>query len=194
MTEERQDRLQGVVSRRQADLVVVLEDVHDPHNAAAVFRSCDAFGIQDVYLVFDQVEAYNPRNVGKHSSSSTNKWLDFHIFSSSSECLSKLKEEGYDIVVTALEQRSELVYEIDFTKRKLALVFGNESRGVTKDVMALADQIVEIPMSGLVQSLNISVTAAILMYEVTKQRSPDANQYFRSEKEQEDLLSSFLAR
>jgi len=166
----RQNKIIKVVERRQEG-VLVLEDIHDPHNAAAVWRSCDGFGIGKVYLIFDKELVFNPKKVGKASSSSANKWLDFKIFKSTEECVKTLKSEGYEIWATVLDKEATEIYKSDLgQKKKVAIMLGNEHRGLSAEAVRLADKKIYIPMRGMVQSLNLSVTAAIVLYELTKQR------------------------
>ena len=150
----------------------MLEDIHDPHNAAAVWRSCDAFGFGKVYLIFDQEETFNPKKIGKASSSSANKWLDFEIFHSTKECYEKLKKEGYKIYATVLDREAKELGVTSYESKKVALVFGNEHRGLSPEAIEGADEKIYIPMKGMVQSLNLSVTAGIVMWEYSKTICP----------------------
>ena len=174
-TERRLERIREVQSRRQKDVILVLEDVWDPHNAEAIFRSCDAFGIQDVYLIFDQQEPFDPHDIGHRSSASAHKWLSFQSFGSSLDCLAKLKEEGFTTVATALAEDADSLYESTVfdpkVSEKLAIFIGNESRGLSQTVLDAVDTKVMIPMRGMVQSLNVSVTSGIVLFELTRQRS-----------------------
>ena len=162
-------RYREVAAQRQQG-VVVLEDIHDPHNAEAVFRSCDAFGFQRVCLVFDQEEPFDPRAVGKLTSSSANKWLDFDVYSSVRACIEELHGDGYEVVATVAAGEAEAIFEADLAAPRIAVMLGNENRGLSPEAVALADRRVTIPMTGMVRSLNLSVTAALLLYEVTRQR------------------------
>jgi tRNA (guanosine-2'-O-)-methyltransferase len=148
-----------------------LEDIHDPHNAAAVWRTADGFGIQKVYLIFEQEKVFNPKKIGKASSGSANKWLDFKIFGSTKECLEGLKKEGYKIFATVLDKEAKTLKEADFKTKKAAIMLGNEHRGLSKTAVNMADEKIYIPMRGMVQSFNLSVTAAIMMYEADRQRA-----------------------
>ena len=168
-TTERQEKIKRVTQSRQEG-VIVLEDIYDPHNAAAVFRSCDAFGFQKVCLIFEQEKEFNPKKVGKVSSASANKWLDFEIYDSTEKCLQDLKKQGYEVCVTVLDDEAQDLFKTKLNKEKVALVFGNEHRGVSEQAIKMADRKIYIPMRGFVQSLNLSVTAAIFMYELTRQR------------------------
>jgi tRNA (guanosine-2'-O-)-methyltransferase len=170
MQEKRLAKIKQVVSKRQ-NLIVVLEDIHDPHNAQAVIRSCDAFGVQNVYFIFDQEKRFNAKKIGKSSSSSANKWLDFKFFDKTEDCFRDLKNQGYKIFATALSEQAQSIYDFDFSAtQKIALVLGNEHRGLSEFAVQHADQTLMIPMFGMVQSLNLSVTAALFIYEITKQR------------------------
>ncbi len=180
MSRRRHDRNRSVASARQAGLAVVLEDIHDPHNAAAVMRTCDAFGIQDVRLIYEREAYANPRRIGKKSSSSASKWLDLTIYRSTHACLSALKRKGYEIVATALDARAIPLNRCRLSSRKIALFFGNEHRGLSPRALAAADTIVAIPMLGFVQSLNLSVTAAIVIAEVARQRERSGKSYHLS--------------
>ena len=165
----RRTKIEAVINRRQEG-VVVLEDIHDPHNAAAVMRSCDALVVQKVYLIFEKEEGYDPGKVGKNSSSSANKWLSFKVFKSTKECLDELKKEGYEIVATTVDVEAKELQQTDLSARKIAIVMGNEHRGISETAKKMADKLVHIPMKGMVESFNISVAAAIVLYELSRQR------------------------
>lgn len=167
-TSRRQERIESVLRRRQTTLTVVLEDVHDPHNASAVLRSCDAVGVLDVHLVYVNEEP--PRkSLGRSASASAAKWIRIHSHDSIAECYRHLRDQGFTIAATALEPESQDLYDLDFA-RPTALVFGNEMRGVSIDAMHGADCTVYIPMQGMVESLNISVSCAVSLYEAMRQR------------------------
>ena len=188
MTPQREEKLKKVLASRQQG-VVVLEDIHDPHNAAAIFRTCDAFGIQKVCLIFEQEKRFNPRRAGSLSSASANKWLDFEIFTSTKRCLNTLKRRGYHIIATALDEKAKPFRKAKFIKPKTALLFGNEHRGLSIEAIRLAHETVYISMKGLVQSLNLSVTAAICLAEMERQRSKKMakNRYLLPKNEQKTL-------
>jgi len=194
-TEERLKKLTKAVEKRQRDLVMVLEDVHDPHNAEAIFRSCDAFGVQDVYLIFGESKKYNPKKVGKSSSSSANKWLDFHAFDSTKKCLKQLKKDGYKIYATVLHEDARDIEKIDFVENeKVAILIGNEHSGVSEEAVELSDYKVIIPMRGMVQSFNVSVTSAMFLFEVNRQRLASGGDFSLEKKKQVKLLKDFVKR
>lgn len=186
--------MREVVTRRQRGVAVVLEDIHDPHNVAAILRSCDAFGIQRVALVYEKEKYMNPKRVGKSSSSSANKWLDFTVYRSSDACVKALKKDGYFLYVTTLGEGAVPIGDADFTKEPIALIFGNEHHGVSDVMRQLSDVTIQIPMRGMVQSLNVSVTAAIFLYELTRQREAGGKDFALQPKEQKKLVKDFLER
>lgn len=188
VSKARLKKIKSAAARRQSGFAVVLEDVHDPHNAAAVLRTCDAFGVQNVYFVFQKEKYYNPKKVGKTSSSSANKWLDFRIFRSTEECFKELRKLGYKIFATGLSASAESIYKADFAAGKIALVFGNEHRGISEKAARLADKIITIPMRGMVQSLNLSVTAAICIFESSRQRLLSRKKFHLSKSENAKLV------
>ncbi|MBI5646012.1 MAG: RNA methyltransferase [Ignavibacteriae bacterium] len=169
ITDTRREKLAGVLRRRQHDAALVVENVWDPHNVAAILRTADAVGIQDVHLLYHVEKLPNVRRIGKQSSASANKWLSFHVHDSVEACVAALRAGGYSICVSHLTTRSVPLYEIDATG-KHAFVVGNESRGVSDELLAAADVVYHIPMMGMVQSLNVSVATAVTLYEVLRQR------------------------
>jgi len=164
----RQQKIDRVMKNKHQG-IIVLEDIHDPHNAAAVWRSADCFGFGKIYIIFDQEKTFNPKKVGKASSSSANKWLDFEIFKSTAECYEKLKKDGYKIYATILDSEAKDLKDIKFSNGKNAIVLGNEHRGISETAAEGADEKIYIPMLGMVQSLNLSVTAGIIMWEYGRQ-------------------------
>ena len=195
MTPTREKKIKEVINNRRKT-IVVLEDIHDPHNAAAVMRSCDAFGVYKVCFIFEKEKHYNPRRVGKVSSASANKWLEIEVFNSTKDCFKKLKRQGYNIIVTALDKKATLLSKVNFKNPKTALVFGNEHRGVSEQAIKLANETVYIPMQGMVQSLNISVTAAICIYEIWSRQSKKMakNKVFLSKRERMRLLKKWAPK
>lgn len=193
-TPSRKNKIAQAVNRRQQG-ILILEDIHDPHNAEAVFRSCDAFGIQQVYIIFAEHERFDPRRWGKASSSSANKWLSFRTFDSTEACLETAKAEGYEIVATVLSNRAKSIYEADLSNPRIALLLGNEHRGLSEKAIALADQHLIIPMQGMVQSLNLSVSGAICLYEISRQRElKGRDHYLLPESERQKLRKAFHIR
>lgn len=165
-SERRLNKITSVLKARQHSLKLVLENVHDPHNVSAVFRTCDAAGIPAVSLIYNKEKF--PR-IGKKSSASAYKWVEKEKFDSVDSCFNSLRENGYKIFASTISADSKDLFSLDFTQ-KSAIVLGNEHRGVSDKAAELADERFMIPMFGMVQSLNISVAAAIILYEALRQR------------------------
>jgi len=168
MTPERRERLTGVLNKRQPDLTVVLENVQDPHNISAVMRTCDAVGIQEIYVLTNKIPRH--KKWGAKSSSSAAKWLTIHQFEDAVECMAALRKKYDKIYTTHLAADSISLYEIDFTG-SVALVFGNEHMGVSEEIRAQADGNFIIPQMGIIRSLNISVACAVSIYEGLRQKT-----------------------
>lgn len=167
MTDERRKKIEAVLSKRQANLTIVLENVFDPHNISAVMRSCDAVGIQEIYVLNTKIPKHS--KWGRRSSSSAYKWLTIHEFSDVDECVKVLRSKYATILTTHLSSQAVSLYEIDLTQ-KIALVFGNEHDGVSVEMRAASDGNFIIPQVGMIQSLNISVACAVSLYEAFRQK------------------------
>ena len=165
-SDRRVEKIMSVLRRRQSDLSVVLENIHDPHNVSAIFRSCDAVGVLAVELVYTH-EKFPA--IGKKSSSSAYKWVNHRNHRSIEECYGALREQGRTIYASRLSDDAVPLYDLDMTSNT-AVVFGNEHRGVSGQASRLADANFQIPMMGMIQSLNVSVAAAVCLYEALRQR------------------------
>ena len=181
-TEKRKNKIVSVIKARQNSLSVVLENIHDPHNVSAIFRTCDAVGVPKVSLVYD-IDQF-PK-IGKKSSASALKWVEKEKYKSINECYDSLHENGFKIYASALSENAKNLYELDLTK-KVAIVLGNEHRGVSGHAAELADEKFLIPMYGMVQSLNVSVAAAVILYEAMRQRY-EKGMYEKSDKNDQEL-------
>jgi tRNA (guanosine-2'-O-)-methyltransferase len=167
MTPERKEKLLDVLSKRQAGLSVVMENVDDPHNISAVMRTCEAVGIQDIFVLTTKIHPH--KKFGPRSSSSAAKWLTIHQYTDAKECFAELRKRYDQIFTTHLGTDSIGLYEIDFAK-STALVFGNEHDGVSEEIRSMADGNFIIPQMGIIQSLNISVACAVSIYEALRQK------------------------
>lgn len=188
-SERRVAKLRQVLRRRQPDLTVVMENIHDAHNVSAMLRSSDAAGVLQVQLLYTTEQF--PR-IGKKSSASAGKWVERRKFQAVDECYSTLRKEGFKIYATHLTEQSVSLYDIDLTG-KVAIVFGNEHRGVSEGAANAADANIRIPMVGMIQSLNVSVACAITLFEAVRQRSTQGH-YDRpkfSEGELETMLEEW---
>lgn len=167
MTPERREKLISVLKQRQSDLTVVLENVQDPHNISAVMRTCDAVGVQEIYVLNTKIPRH--KKFGPRSSSSAAKWLTIHQFENVGECFAELRKSYSTILTTHLDNKTRDLYEIDFTK-STALVFGNEHGGLSEEVLQYSDGNFIIPQAGIIRSLNISVACAVTLYEAFRQK------------------------
>jgi tRNA (guanosine-2'-O-)-methyltransferase len=167
-TSRRLDRIHEVLERRQPDLTVVLENVHDPHNVAAVLRSCDAVGAMSVHIAQDPATKPH-KSYSRRSSGSAAKWVEVTEHATIEDCYARLRERGFSILATGGGPSAIAMTEIDLTV-PVAIVLGNEMSGLTDEALAGADQVVTIPMAGMIRSLNISVACAVLLYEAYRQR------------------------
>jgi tRNA (guanosine-2'-O-)-methyltransferase len=193
-TERRLARIDQVLGRRQPDLTVVLENVHDPHNVSAVLRSCDAVGVFNVHTIYT-VEEPPAAAFARTTSASAAKWIEVVQHVSISACYQELRQQGMAIVATSVQPGSVDLYEHDLSG-PTALVFGNEMRGISGEAAALADRLLAIPMVGMVQSLNISVACAVVLYEALRQRR-DKGMYEEARltrRELDDLRNDWLTR
>jgi tRNA (guanosine-2'-O-)-methyltransferase len=168
MTPERMDRLTSVLNKRQDDITVVLENVFDPHNISAVMRTCDAVGVQEIYILNTKIPPH--KKWGAKSSSSAAKWLTVHQYEDAAACFLSLRKRYSSILTTHLSSDSISLHKLDLTK-SVALVFGNEHSGVSDEIRELADGNFVIPQIGIIQSLNISVACAVTLYEAFRQKT-----------------------
>jgi len=182
--------MRAVLSRRQLDLHAVLDNVHDPHNAAAVFRSADAFALGTVHLLYtDEVFPRISRAVAGHAQ----KWLQVRRHRDAAELAAWAAGAGVQLVATHLDAGTRDYREVDWT-RPTAIALGNEQRGCSPELLAVADLCVAIPMRGMAQSLNVSVAGAVLFAEAARQRDRAALTGPRWDAEREAILARWIAR
>ena len=168
MTPERRNRLTKVLNHRQPDLTVILENVFDPHNVSAVIRTCDAVGIQEVYVLNTRIPPM--KKWGYRSSSTASEWLTIRQFTDAESCFKIIKRKYQKIYATHLSDTSKSIYDLDLTE-SAALIFGNETFGVSDDIRKYADGTLIIPQVGIIKSLNISVACAVTLYEAFRQKN-----------------------
>jgi tRNA (guanosine-2'-O-)-methyltransferase len=186
ITGKRKEKIRKVVTARQQSLRVVMENIHDPHNVSAVFRTCDAAGVLKVSLLY-YIEKF-PK-IGNKSSASAFKWIEKEKYTDVKSCYDSLHKEGFKIYASALADDAVNLYDLDLTE-KAAIVLGNEHRGVSEDAASLADKKFIIPMFGMVQSLNVSVAAAVILYEAVRQRIAKG-MYDKSELSEADFAEMY---
>lgn len=167
MTPERKAKIRRVLNHRQPDLTVVLENVHDPHNISAVMRTCDAVGIQELYILNTKIARHE--KFGKKSSASAAGWLTIHEFDNVEACAQALKQRYAKLYATHLDTEAASLYQLNLTE-PAALVFGNEHSGVSEECLQYCDGNFIIPQVGMIHSLNISVACAVTLYEAFRQR------------------------
>jgi tRNA (guanosine-2'-O-)-methyltransferase len=156
-----------VISRRQPDLTIIMENIHDPHNISAILRSCDAVGMMEVFVINTQ----DPRKIklGKKSSASARKWVEVNYFDNVEACAKAVKQKGFSIWATHLSSNAVSLYNLTLSK-PTAMAFGNEHEGVSEELLSHADGNFIIPMMGMIPSLNVSVACAVSLYEAQRQR------------------------
>jgi tRNA (guanosine-2'-O-)-methyltransferase len=185
MTEQRSERIQQVLDKRQANITVILENVHDPHNISAVMRTADAIGCCEIFVINTKIGLH--KKWGDKSSSSANKWLMVHQYDTLNDAIIQIRKNYQKIYATHLSTDAVSLYDLQLTD-SIALAFGNESVGLTQDFLQHIDGNFIIPQVGMIQSLNISVACAISLYEAYRQKS-NAGHY-----KQPQLSNNQLAR
>jgi tRNA (guanosine-2'-O-)-methyltransferase len=166
VSEHKQKLIEDVLARRTRFLTVVLEDIYQSHNASAVIRSCDCFGVQDVHII----EGRNKYRVNPYVVQGAAKWINVNKYSgetSSSDCLAALKQKGYRLVGTTPATAGTIGLKDYQITKKTALIFGTEETGISKASLGMVDDLIQIPMRGFTESFNISVSAAICLYDLT---------------------------
>ena len=194
LTDERKQRFKQVASERTRYLNIVLEDVYQAHNISAVLRSADCFGIQDVTIIEKKHYFAVTKEIAKGSS----QWLDITRYNERDgedtfRCVTDLRAKGYKIVATTPHTDDCLIQELPLDE-KVALVFGTEQEGISSEAITQADAFVKIPLYGFTESFNISVAAAICMFELTKRLRESSHDWRLSEEEQLDLQLEWLCK
>jgi tRNA (guanosine-2'-O-)-methyltransferase len=191
VSETRKQRFEDVLQNRTTHMRVVLENIFQAHNASAVLRSCDCFGVQHVHFI----ENRNSLRISEEVAMGSSSWLNIHRHRSAENnttaALRELKSNGYRIVVTS-PHRNGFTPETLPVDTKFALVFGTELDGLTKDALELADDYLSVPMFGFTESFNISVCAAICMYELTKRIRSSNAEWKIDEPERSQIRLSWL--
>ncbi len=187
MTPERRERITKALQNRQPDLTVVMENIFDPHNIAAVMRTCDSVGIQEIYVLNNMIQRH--AKFGKKSSASAAGWLTIHQYDDTEACMAAVKQKYSNIYATHLGKQAVSLYELNLAQ-PVALVFGNEHAGVTEACLKHCNGNFIIPQVGMVKSLNISVACAVSLYEAYRQREQKGfyNGKLRLPKEQANTL------
>lgn len=193
VTDKRKNLFRNILQDRTRHFTVVLEDIYQQHNASAVIRSCDIFGIQDIHAIENKYKSKVSKNIAKGSQ----KWLSFHNYKEDTnntlECLNTLKSKGYQIIATSPHNNSSILHDFDISK-KSAFVFGVEKTGVSDLVINNADGILKIPMVGFTESLNISVAAAIVLENLSYKLRNSTLDWALTNEEQKILYASWIEK
>lgn len=185
ITEERQEVLRRTLSQRTHYMRIMTENMFHPQNASAIMRHCEAFGVQQIHTVEDRCKFDPSVNIVR----GTQKWVDVEHHDNTKEALAALKAEGYRIVATTPHRCSSTPETFDVTKGKFALVFGTEHAGISDEVIEAADEFLMIPMCGMVESLNVSASAAILIYMLSERIRQQTNDWQLGDSEALKLLT-----
>ena len=162
ISEDRKTRFIDVLSRRTNFITIAAEDVFQMHNTSALIRSCEVFGIQEAHVIEERFGERLDKNIAMGAQ----QWVDVFRYQNTASCLHTLKERGYQIIATTPHARSGLLQDFDL-KSKTAFFFGTEKEGLSSTVLDAADGFLKIPMAGFTESLNVSVSAAIILHHMT---------------------------
>ncbi len=197
MNTRRLEKFREVAQKRQFDLTVILENVHDLHNLGAVLRTCDSVGINEMFILQTE-ESLQQSNLklGKKTSSGARRWVNVHYYTNAKSCFEHVKNQYKQVYSTMLTDDAKSLYELELTD-SVALLFGNERYGLTTETAAFSDGNFVIPQVGMVESLNISVACAVALYEAFRQRSAKGfytDNIQLSPQKQEQLLAKYVER
>ena len=192
ITRERKEKIEKNAAQRTRFITVVLEDIYQAHNISAVLRSCDCFGIQDIHVIEHKHRFEVHEEIAKGSA----QWLSLHRYqgdqaNNTERCFNELREQGYRIVATT-PHKNDITIDALSLDQKVALVFGTEQHGLSSYALEHADAFVKIPMYGFTESFNISVAAAISLYELTKRLRASSLPWQLTDEEVIDLELSWL--
>ncbi len=174
ITNARSELFKKVISNRQCDMTIILENIHDPHNIGAILRTCDSVGVGEIFVINTDERIPQERYIGVASSSGSLKWVNIHFFDDIHKCFNQVRKKYFRILATHLSDSSIPIYDMDLTD-PIAVVFGNEKEGLSEEILRCVDGSVIIPQMGFVQSLNVSVACAITLYEAFRQRFVKGN-------------------
>ena len=192
ITDERKALFEELIQKRTKYLTVVLENIYQPLNASAVLRSCDCFGIQDVHVI----ENYNEFKPDREVAMGASNWLTVNRYDKNEnntlDCIQSLKNKGYRIVATSPHNSQTDLINFDLSKGKTALFFGTEVEGLSDVVLESADEYLHIPMYGFTESFNLSVSAAICLYEMRMKMEKENIKWHMTEDEKNQVLLDWL--
>jgi tRNA (guanosine-2'-O-)-methyltransferase len=170
----RDERIKKVMADRWQDLEVIIDNVDNPHNIGAILRTCDAVGVGTVHLLYPEGNPPRLQEIRSDAAASAVKWLNIKKWTSIQECITDIKSRSLSIYATALDPKGKPHFKFDLTK-PTAIIISNEKDGISTELKSHADHIIAIPMRGFVQSLNVSVSAAVVLEEAMRQRLVSGN-------------------
>ena len=174
ITKARSVLFKKVIANRQCDMTIILENIHDPHNIGAILRTCDSVGVGDIFVINTDERIPQERYIGVASASGSLKWMNIHFFDDIDLCIKQVRKKYSRILATHMSDSAISLYDMDLTC-PVAVVFGNESEGLSEEIIRYVDGSIIIPQVGFVQSLNVSVACAITLYEAFRQRHKKGN-------------------
>jgi len=189
ISSSKQQKINEVLANRTRYVTVALENIEQPHNASAVLRSSDIFGVQDVHVIEEQYH-FTPQNT---IAKGALKWIDIYRYSTTQQCIATLKKKGYCVVATTPHERDYTLPALPLNQ-KVALLFGTEVTGLSKEALAGADAFVTIPMFGFTESFNISVSTSICLYHIISQLHQSQYSWKLSDQERDELHLRWLKR
>lgn len=188
LTAKRKELFKKVIERRTNHFTVATQDVYQLHNTSAVIRSCDVFGIQNIHVV----EEVNVKRIDREIAMGAQKWVDVNRYISTNDCISNLRKNGYKIVATS-PHNGKMLQNFDISQRA-AFFFGTEKTGLSQEVLEEADELLQIPMVGFTESLNISVSAAIILQDVTARLRKSELEWQLSKEEQVEKQIDWITK
>jgi tRNA (guanosine-2'-O-)-methyltransferase len=191
ISENKRSKFEEIIHSRTRYLTVVLENIFQPHNASAVLRSCDCFGVQDVHII----ENSNTYEVSKEVALGSSKWLNLIKYNTyefnTLDAFKQLRLQGYRIVATSPHKKDQMLEDLPLDG-KIALVFGTELEGLSPQAMADADEYVKIPMYGFTESFNISVSAALCLFNITERLKKTSINWQLKDEEKLDVMLNWI--
>ncbi|UJH91461.1 RNA methyltransferase [Antarcticibacterium sp. 1MA-6-2] len=189
LTPERKILYDKVLAQRTNHFTVATEDVYQLHNTSAVIRSCDVFGVQNIHVI----EERNRRKIDREIAMGAQKWVSLNRHHSSKECVAHLRKQGYQVVATMPHGTASNLADFDISKPS-AIFFGTEKNGLSEEILNEADEYLQIPMVGFTDSLNISVSAAIILQQITQRLRRSEVKWELSENQKNEIKFEWLGK
>lgn len=189
VTENKQQKIKEVLAYRTRYITAALENIEQPHNASAVIRSCDIFGVQDMHVI-EEHALFTPQNT---IAKGATKWVDLYRYPTTTRCINTLKAKGYRIIATTPHERGYMLPALPLDQ-KIALLFGTEATGLSDEALAAADGYVTIPMFGFTESFNISVSVSLCLYHIISTLHQSSLSWQLSREEYDDLQLQWLKK